>query len=40
MVLLEMPTGANDAKKQIQLKNMSTLMDLAHAVRCPGKNGF
>lgn len=36
MVLLEMPTGANDTKKAIQLANMSMFMDKAHAVRCPG----
>ena len=38
MVLLEMPTGANPLKKEIALENMSTLMDSAHAVRCPGNH--
>ena len=36
MVLLEMPTGANDIKKEVALSNLSMLMDQAHAVRCPG----
>ena len=37
MVLMEMPTGANQTKKSTALFNMEMFMDQAHAVRCPGK---
>lgn len=36
MVLMEMPTGANETKKSTALFNMEMFMDQAHAVRCPG----
>jgi len=36
MILLEMPTGANDTKKGVALSNMTMFMEQAHAVRCPG----
>ena len=37
MVLMEMPTGANETKKNTALFNMEMFMSQAHAVRCPGK---
>ena len=36
MILLEMPTGANETKKGVALANMTMFMEQAHAVRCPG----
>ena len=36
MVLMEMPTGANQTKKTTALFNIEMFMDQAHAVRCPG----
>eukprot|EP00095_Tigriopus_kingsejongensis_P004136 maker-scaffold4015_size6909-snap-gene-0.5 protein:Tk04136 transcript:maker-scaffold4015_size6909-snap-gene-0.5-mRNA-1 annotation:"inositol monophosphatase" len=36
MVLMELPTGANDEKRQVALHNVSTFMEKAHAIRCPG----
>ena len=36
MVLMELPTGAGQAKKDAYMKNISTLLDKAHAIRCPG----
>ena len=36
MVLMEIPTGANETKKSTALSNMEMFMTHAHAVRCPG----
>ncbi len=37
MILMELPSGANDTKKNTALANITMLMAEAHAVRCPGK---
>jgi myo-inositol-1(or 4)-monophosphatase len=36
MVLMELPSGAKDTKKNTALTNVTTFMDEAHAIRCPG----
>jgi fructose-1,6-bisphosphatase/inositol monophosphatase family enzyme len=36
MMLMELPAGANDKKKDVAKANIATLLDKAHAIRCPG----
>ncbi len=36
MVLMELPSGANDLKRENAIANVATLMTRAHAIRCPG----
>ena len=38
MILMELSAGANSHKKQIGIENVTTLMNKAHAIRCPGKD--
>ena len=33
---MELSAGASDVKKEIGLDNVRTLMNKAHAIRCPG----
>jgi len=37
MILMEIPAGANREKKDAASENLKTLMEKAHAVRCPGE---
>ena len=36
MMIMELPVGANEDKKNVALSNLTNLMDKAHAVRAPG----
>ena len=36
MVLFELPAGANDVKKRVAKANVASMLDRAHAIRCPG----
>jgi len=36
MMIMELPVGAKKEKKDVALKNLSVIMDRAHAVRAPG----
>ena len=40
MVLMELPSGANEKKKTCMLQNVSTFMDKSQAIRCPGKRAI
>lgn len=37
MILLELPVGANEEKKTVAKENVVSLMEKAHAIRCPGE---
>jgi len=36
MMIMELPVGANKAKKEVALANLTEMMDKAHSVRAPG----
>ena len=36
MMIMELPVGANEDKKNVALSNLTNMMDKAHAVRAPG----
>ncbi len=36
MMIMELPVGANQDKKDIAIANLKYIMDHAHSVRCPG----
>ena len=35
-MIMELPAGANQDKKDIAMENLKYMMDNAHAIRCPG----
>jgi myo-inositol-1(or 4)-monophosphatase len=37
MVLMELPSGANEEKRSTAIENVTNLMKLAEAIRCPGR---
>ena len=37
MMIMELPAGANQDKKDIAMENLKYMMDNAHAIRCPGR---
>ena len=36
MMIMELPVGANQQKKEIALANLNHILDNAHSVRAPG----
>ena len=38
MVLMELPSGANNLKRETAMANVASLMTKAHAIRCPGSS--
>ena len=40
MVLMELPVGANEAKRTAATENVVNLMTKVHSIRCPGRMYF